>query len=212
MRYESAYKGIQKVFVAQLLNLIAVVLAMASLVSAGGAFGAAVSESTGIAQGLAIGSVIGLLASAILPIVSYILNLVGLMQASKDERKSFRIAFFSALIALIASVVSSLAGTGTLAGGILGIISRAAQLISLFYIINGIMELAGRLNRQDVSWLGSKLMWMLIILYVAAIVIGFIPNAEFGAIAGVASLAFMIVIYVVYLVYLLKAQRMLAGK
>ena len=95
----------KKMFIAEILQLIAAVLLLISAVSLGAGVVSAFDGNEGAATGaLATGGIFGAL-GIILPPIALILSLVGMWQASKDEPDRMRKAFWFAIAALVLGVL-----------------------------------------------------------------------------------------------------------
>lgn len=211
MQFPNAYKGVSKLFIAEILALIgALVMVAGAGIAVGGAVTALDTGSLDAAGGLVAGGAITMLGGLVLPIVGYILQLVGLGQASKDEPKNFKVAFIAAIVALVASLATSFASSVEWLGTVLTFVVGIANICVFVFTIGGIMELARQLNRPDVASLGNKILWMIIITYALSFVMKIIPIAELATVLGIASAVLSLVTYIVFLVYLSKAKKMLA--
>ena len=117
MTFPNAYHGVKKIFTAEILSIIAAFLA---LVTAVVAIVAAVSMAAGeedAAAAAGLGTVGLIIASGVLYIISYIMNLVGLHQAGKDEA-NFKTAFIIMIFTLILTVVTVIINTISSGNGI----------------------------------------------------------------------------------------------
>ena len=111
MKFPNAYNGVKKIFTAEILSLIGtisliiaaiLVLATGAMVETGAA-DAAVNETMGMAAGFAIFGLVG----SILMLVAFIMNLVGILSARKDEGL-FNTALAFTIIGIVAAVLTSL--------------------------------------------------------------------------------------------------------
>ena len=212
MQFPNAFKGVSKLFIAEILALIgALVMLVGAGLTVGGSVAAYNSGSLDAASGLVTGGAITMLGGLVLPIIGYIMQLVGLSQASKDEPKNFKVAFIAAIIALIASLVVGFTTSIEWLNKILTVVSGVGGIITFFFSIAGIMELARRMNRPEMVSLGNKISWMVVITYVLSFVIRLIPIAELAAVLAIASAIFSIITYIIFLVYLSRAKKMLAA-
>ncbi|HAM15808.1 MAG TPA: hypothetical protein DCP91_08130 [Eggerthellaceae bacterium] len=206
MTLPNAHKGVQKLFIAELLQIIGVVLVVFAYATLRVAVGiGSQTQATAAAGGLAVGGLITLIGGAILPIVAIILTLVGLNQASKDEPDYMRKAFICAVIALI---LSALEGVGMAIGGgrpgFLSTLASLAEMVMLIYAIMGVSEVCQNISRQDVADMGPKILTIVAIAFVIAIIAGIIGHF-IGGVAAVVSLIMMLVAYIVYIVFLGRA-------
>lgn len=217
MRFPNAASGVKKLFTAEILSLIstlAMIIAVClAVVAAAGSNAQNVTSGT-IAAGM--GTIILMAAAAVLALIAGILALIGLINASKDE-----IAFKTALIATIISLV---------AAGIMGIFSRYSVVQSIcqciqnimsvvvtVFVIQGIINLAGRLKEREIASKGKTLMTILIVIFALAFVASLISAIFGGAlastIAGIIALVALVldlIGYIIYLTLLAKAKKMLA--
>ena len=113
--FPNAEKGVKKLFKAEIFALIAAVIAVAAAVAMiiGGALGEAGNEAAAFAA-LGAGVLIGVGAGVLL-IVAFVLNLVGLLNAQKDDR-NFTIALYFTGAGIASSLLTSVfAANGALA-------------------------------------------------------------------------------------------------
>lgn len=215
MRFENAYLGVKKIFTSEMLALIGAVCGMVSLlfayvikdkVNAETVDNATAAGGTGF---LVFGA-----AAGILLFIGYIMMILGVNKAKADE-DAFKTAFIAIFVALIAGVVASFISQKTI-NGILTIVSDVAELMITIYIIEGIRNLARKLERKDMDEKGNNLFKMIIAMY-ALVIIARIILAIFGsksevvaAILVVGAGVVEVVQYILYLVYLKKAKEMLA--
>jgi len=231
MRFPNAFKGVSKLFAAEILKLIA-----AGLIVAGGIatlFGSAgviyeVSEGAELTEQLVAANispvpvVVGFAlvgAAMILFIIAYIMNLVGLGQASRDE-ENFRNAFIVSIIVLIISVATAIITGTNVAAGMGGNISQLArtiaEIIVMVSVIMGVQNLARYLGDSGEEVLGNRIittiMVSLIVSAAASFISIFFNNSvmyTIDGILGIISGIAMIVAYISYIVFLGRAKRIL---
>ena len=223
MTFPNAYHGVKKVFTAEILSTIAAVLsliiaivAIVSVVSLGVGDGeAAVTAGLGTA-GL-------LIAAGIIYIISYIMSLVGLYQAGKDEgnfKTAFYIMIFTLILAVITGVINAVSSGNGIADNITTAFSEVARIIVFVLVIQGVSVLADKLKDSEVYALGSKILIVVVIMYGISLVAKLIP-VFFGIsatsviieyILDLIAAVFSFVAFIIYLVYLGKAKNMLMNK
>lgn len=223
MTFPNAFHGVKKLFTSEILNLIGGLCALLAAVFAVIATNSANAGSgAGTAAG-GIGAVIFLAAAGVLPIIGYIMKLVGLNQAGKDEAR-FKQAFIVSLIALILTAVSAILAATNAGGGvvdnIIKIFVEIANIAIVILVISGVQNLAVRCSNEGMLSFGSKIKIMIIIIYVLALIANLVivifgtstgaavTAGTFGIIAAILD----IVAYIIFLVYLGKAKKMLAEK
>lgn len=232
MKFPNAAKGIKKIFSAEILRLFGGIcmiiaatvfvigLATASLnindlsnVQNISGLLAGASASTAVTMFLIGLCIIGV--AFILYFIGFILNLVGYINARRDDD-----AFLSALVFLLISIVFSVIYSFTISNGVGGVMYSLASLcqtIATIFVIAGVVKLADRLNRGDVSSMGSNILKLLITIEVIAFIISLITTFMGGAAASVTAAILLLVAfvlsfikYIMYLVFLSKAKKMLA--
>ncbi len=220
MKYPEAHYGIKKVYTAEILTLLSAVLVLigCSIAIAGMQGGVAGQLSEGVTAGSVLGGGALLLAAGILSLIALILNLIGLHSAAKDE-KNLKTAFAMALIALIAALVSSslsVAGSQGLLGSFIDELSSIFSLIVVFYVIQGVMNLAASLNDTRMQARGKTVTALILICLAASLVFDIIQHftgsGAMTAVTGICALLAAltaIVGYILYLSFLKKAIRML---
>lgn len=219
MRFPDAYQGIKKIFTAELLSLIGslcmIVFAIFGLVTISAV--SADSAATAITGG--IGIIIFGLAGGILALIGLIFMLIGTKRASIDE-PVFNNAFLYIILSLILTVASTIISSIWSTGIWDNVSTTVANVFSVFatiFIINGVQNLAAKLDRQDMVSKGNTYMILLIIVYAIQIIARIIP-AFFGANAATSSAAgaltlvaeiFSLIVYILYMIFLGKAKKML---
>lgn len=244
MTYPNAHAGVKKVYSAHILYLIAVVLILAGVIWF--AFSAKMITSEGVdlsalealqddpqnALNVVGPTAVPMLAGIVILIVAFIMHLVGLSKAGKDEG-AFKAAFWVMIVWLILSVVlafifpansegasaQSLSiniGVGT--SSVSSVVGLIACFIAMLLTVKGVMNLAGKLNRADMISRGKTLTLLLVIEFVLNAVVsvfGFLNTSDaVTAVVGYVSYAstlFAIIVFFVMLGYLGSAKKMLAA-
>ena len=208
MNYANAKKGIGQIYKAEILLLLATVLAIiGSIVALVGAS----KESTG---GVVAGSV-PLLIAGILAIIAFVMNLVGLSHASKDH-PDFKTAWIITLVAIAASIVQSiLESRGVKVSYIFELISNIAEVLIMLYVVTGIVKIADKLGKSNVSRLGNNSIKLICGVYILSAIVNLIGGifkakamttvaAVIAIIAGILA----IISYVYYLRTLSQGSKM----
>lgn len=220
MQFPNAHSGVKKIFTAEILSLIGVVLFIAAAIAA---FGVAsideasnVETDVGEAVGLAVFVLFGL-AAAILSLIGFILNLIGISSAMKDE-PTFKTAMTFALIGIGLSAVSGIFSGSETVSSFVQILVKLAELFVSLYVVQGIMKLAEKLNNSDMVARGSKCRWWLVITFCIPTLIKLVSavftltEAEVaGDILSLVAAVLAVVAYLIYLGYLSRAKKMLAA-
>lgn len=131
--YENAKNGIGKIFTAQVLAILGVICTFVAAIFAA-VTATAVSENlSGGALGGSIGLALFTLASVVFLVLAYILELVGLNKAGKDE-PLIKKAFVAAIFGLIISIVLGTLATATTISWLIDIKDICNFFISLIIV------------------------------------------------------------------------------
>lgn len=217
MRFPNAATGVKRIFTAEILLLIsaiASVFGLGTLVVTLFAAKGGSQAGTFVAGGA---TAVFLLAASVLSIIAFIMNIVGISNASKDEA-AFKTALICVIVGIIASVIGSFFMKKTVLYSICNTVSSVAGLLVTVFVITGIIKLADQLNNAEVSNKGSNVLKMIIVVNVLAIIAGFIVIILGGqtasVVAGILALVaavLNVVQYIMFLTYLAKAKVMLAN-
>ncbi|MCR4610644.1 MAG: hypothetical protein K5644_01980 [Lachnospiraceae bacterium] len=153
MEHENARNGIGKVFAAEIIQIISVACMLLAFI-----------PKTGLAMGTSI--------SGILMIISFILMLVGLNKAGKDNarlKKAFICFVVTVIISLLLAVLSSVA-KATWVSQMGQIITAIISLIATYNVLMGCAELNTNLAKKAQStW---KLYVTVVIIDIVLTVVG----------------------------------------
>ena len=208
MSYRNAKKGIGQIYKAELITLVAAILGIIGMIVFL-ASGSAKSTGGMVAGGIPV------LIAGILLIIAYIINLIGINNASKDEPQ-FKTALIIALIALISSAIQSIMETrGIKAELIFDAIANVCEVLIMIYVISGIGKIAKKLGKKKVSRLSKNTINVTCGVYV----LGFIANLisdifkaksmmTVAAVIAIIAGILMIVAYIYYLRTLSQGSKM----
>ena len=213
MRSPNAYKGVSKLFLAEILMLIGSVVSIIAAILLLAAYS---SDPNGLVEGavatMGVSSIV-MVASSVLAVIGFVLNIVGLVQAKKDDN-GFKFALILALICIALSIVSSiLANVNPNVAGWMEFAVTIFELAVFEYVVLGIMSLANQLGDQGMASFGAKVRMLISILYIVLLIIRLFSNINvtFAGVVGVVVGAILeLVVYIGYLIYLAKAKKMLA--
>lgn len=205
MRFPKGYAGVKKLFTSEILNIIASLLFFATSVITVFA-----SQKITNPQYLPV-IVILLMLSGLAGLVAFVLQIIGLNQARKDDSH-----FRTALIFVFAGIAASLVAfaTGGTFGNIFSSINEVATLLVSVYTILGIYDLAEEMESANVMLHGKIALFAGASVFVTAIIFRiipvFVPRTEvvFDVICAVME----IIGYFVFLIYIGKARKMLSKK
>ena len=214
MTYPKAYKGVKKVFIGEILEVIASLLTVVSAVLAAvAASGQGGDGMTAALLGIAT-------AAGVLAILGFVLQMVGLFQAGKDEY-SFRTAFWTVIVIILLTITQT---TLTLIPNVPSVLIRVIEVVTgiaaifvTLFVLSGICTLADKLHDEKMYRFGRFLTWVVVILYAVTTLLGLVPvffgNAEWAnnvaAVLAVVASVSELVAYVLIFIYIGKAVKML---
>lgn len=221
MRFPNGFKGVSKVFTAEILGLIANVLvaiaAGVSIVSL-----AAMASEGGVESGFAGLGIAGIITivMSILLVIALILRLVGLSQAGKDEtafRTAFIMSIFVLVLVVVNAILSATVGDNSIMDEVVDVVQRIFNIIVIFLVISGVQNFAVRLGNEKMLSRGSSVAWLIALPYILAaianiLVLIFKNNeamANFAAIMALVAGVLSIIGSIAYVVYLGQAKKML---
>ena len=207
MRFPHAHGGVKKLFIGEILQIIAAVLGI--VVAVLGAIALA-QESEAFA-----GAVTGVgIAALVLVVVGAVIQFIGFIQAGKDDG-NFRVALWCIILVMILSVVTTILESVNkdlnVLVAVLDAVSNVAKVFVTIYMLYGIMSLAGKLGEGAMARRGNFLVWAVVILFVVTTALSlfgkFIPVVAGGLAIGASVVE--TIIYVLTVIYLGSATKML---
>ena len=175
MTYPNAYKGVKKIYAAEMLVLLASIAANVAGIIIDNA------EKKGTAPTGTLVTVLAALGigAGILVIIGGIMNLVGLSNASKDDdyfKKGFAAAIVSLVVSVVASFLPELKITSPMINDLCKTVSSICEILVTFYVIAGIKHLAEQLNNPNMVSRGSKAFTVFAVAQIAGSLLGLLGN------------------------------------
>jgi hypothetical protein len=211
--YLNAKKGISRIYTGQLISILAALCAGigTAIITIRGTEAQDVSEL--INGNIGPLSLLGI--GAVLAILAFLLEFLGIKKASEDE-----VGFTKALTFLVVGFVASLIGgffTGRseIVYEITDVISNVCNLLVTLFIISGTKSLAEKIGNEHVRSLASSTYKMIILIYLLAIALSvislLIKNDTMAIVAGLLGLGILVltvIAFVVFLKMLNQARKM----
>ena len=184
MKFPNAYVGVKKIYVSALISIIASIMVIFAAILA-----LIAPTNEGVLGFVGLLSLIGGLAL----IVAFIIQIVGLNNAAKDEIQ-IKWALYAVAAAIIISILSSLFANFKNEAMIeisnyLKVLVNAVNVVSTYYVLKGIASLSDKLGDKEMNLQGESLATLVIILYVVSVVLGL-----FSTIFGATSIAWLAVL------------------
>lgn len=216
MRFPNAFSGVKKIWLAELLMLLAAVVGIILIV-------VIAANSTLVGEEVIINkeavetpaAILGI-AAGVIALVAFILNLIGLIVARKDDG-AFKIALIVTVLGVIASAVSSIWSTNA------GLVKWMDTLITIFsmfasyYVLTGIANLAEQMLDPATKALALKSRTLVEGTFCATVIFKLIINifkiqdgSTIYTIISIVALVLELVSYILYLRALSKGKKMLA--
>lgn len=220
MTFPNGYRGVKKIFTAEILSLISGVLLIAAGISGIASVAALASAEGDVALVSLGGAGIFSIIALILVIIASILRLVGLNQAGKDEnlfRTAFLISIFVLVMAIVAAILTAIFGSNSVIDDIVTLLQRLASVAVIFLVVSGIQTFAEKLNHEKLAKKGNSIIWIIAIPYILSAIAGLVQglfgsNETTGNISAVITLIggiLTVVGSILYLIYLGQGKKML---
>lgn len=210
MRFPSAYHGVKKLFIGELLQILVAALGIAVAVLASVNQQNPNDDIAGVLAGIGIGTLVILLIAAII-------QFIGFIQASRDDG-NFKVSLWLIILSLILTVTAQILGglniNATIAISAIEVVTNIANVLVLLYMLYGIVALAAKLGNGLMAGRGRMLVWAVVIMFVFttafAILSRYIPSPEVVTTFSIVAAVIETIIYVLIVIYLGAATRMLS--
>ena len=222
MTFPNAAKGIKTLFIGELLALISAISIGLSII-----FSKPIVSGNEVVDIAAAGGQLTMAAilisvGGIIAIVAYIMQLVGIAKAARDEeafKGALYLILFSILLSIAGTVLAYIFPTNNLLSGVGTVGTNIIEILVTFMIIGGIGTLGAKLNDATLQEKAAKLlgiiMTVIILRLIANIVILLFKESiaeVIVTILGIVILVFTLVQYIAYLSLLATARNTLANK
>ena len=213
MRFPNTFKGIQKIWIAEMLMLLASVLSIVLLF--------VVANNSAVVEDVLVVAIdtptqVLSIASAVLMIVAFVLNLIGIINCRKDD-KNFVNALFATVLGVICGIVNAIWGEAKpRLGSWMEFVMVMESCYASYYVLTGVSNLSEAYPDPQTKKLVDKSRnWLLGSFCLSAILklIVDIFNIQDGTpktIMGIVAVLAEIVSYVIYIMALNKSKKMLA--
>ena len=208
MRFPNALDGVRKIYKAEIIALLSAVLAaVAALLLLIGAGSALASAAGGAVTGLVGGGVL-MIAVAVLAIIAFIMNIVGLNKAKPDE-DNFKYALYAVIIGIIASLMLGFAKSGSFLSGLGDTLNQICNFLCTWYVCTAIINLAKSLQDAGMEQKGVNARRLLLTAWCFTIVLNVLgtilknsSSIAIGVVSGIILLAAAVVRIIAYILYL----------
>ena len=217
MRFPNAFRGVKKIWLAELLMLLAAVVGIILIVLIA-------ANSTLVGEEVIVNedavktpaAILGI-GTTLIALIALVLNLLGLFNARSDDA-AFRIALLVTVLGIVASAISAIWSTNA---GLVKWMDTALTIFSMlasYYVLTGIANLADQYPDPDTKALALKSRTLVEGAFCATAVFKLIINifkiqdgSTLYIILSVVALLLELVSYILYLRALSKGKKMLAN-
>ena len=216
MRFPNAYRGVKKIWLAEMLMLLAAIVGIIMVIVMA-ANGTMVGEDIVINEGVKTPIAVLGIVTAVIALVAFILNLIGLINANNDD-SAFRIALLVTILGIVASAISAIWSNNETLNKWMDTALIICSMFASYYVLTGIANLAEKMSDAATKAVALKSRTLVegsfcaTALFKLIISIFKIPNGStISTILAVIALLLELVSYILYLRALSKGKKMLAN-
>ena len=216
MRFPNAFRGVKKIWLAELLMLLAAIVGIVLIVVIA-ANSSLVGEEVIVNEDAVKtpAAILGI-GTALIALVAFVLNLLGLINARKDD-SAFSIALLVTLLGIVASVISSIWSGNQGLVKWMDTVLTICSLFASYYVLTGIANLAEQFPDEATKALALKSRTLVEGTFCATVIFKLIisifkiqDGSTIYTILSIVALVLELVSYVLYLRALSKGKKMLA--
>ena len=215
MRFPNAFRGVKKIWLAELLMLLAAVVGIIMVIVMA-TNGTMVGEDIIINESVKTPIAILGIVTAVIALVAFILNLVGLINANNDD-PAFRIALLVTILGIVASAISAIWSNNETLNKWMDTALTICSLFASYYVLTGIANLAEKMSDAATKALALKSRTLVEGSFCATALFKLIisifkiqEGSTISTILAVIALLLELVSYILYLRALAKGRKMLA--
>lgn len=215
MKFPNAAKGISKIFTSEILALIAAIATGVATILAAVMYASAKTNSTAGAAASGIGMLVLGLGASVLLVIALILQIVGVVQTSRDE-DSFKMIIYLTIFTLIVAVVAAIFSRVAFLNNIANAVSAIGGFVTTLLIILGIGNLGVQVGNDEVIDKCSSQFKLILGIGIVALLARFfciflptVPAQGIVIALAVVALVLSVIQYILYLSLLSKAKKML---
>ena len=151
MKFPNAAKGVKKIFNAEIIALIAALGTGIGLIMS--LIGSSKEVAQANAESLLATAGAILIISGIIVLIAGIMNIIGFLQAAKDEigiKRAVLCTVFGSVFSVVASVFAGRTGFLGGLGTVFSATSNVLNMLVAIYLVNGLMNLSEKCNRSEI--------------------------------------------------------------
>ncbi len=216
MRFPNAYRGVKKIWLAEMLMLLAAIVGIVIVIVAA-MNGSMVGEDIVISEGVKTPIAVLGIVTAVILLIGFILNLVGLINANNDD-SAFRIALLVTILGVVASAISAIWSNNETLNKWMDTAITICSMFASYYVLTGIANLAEKMSDAATKALALKSRTLVEGSFCATALFKLIisifkiqDGSTISTILAVVALLLELVSYILYLRALSKGKKMLAN-
>ena len=216
MRFPNAYRGVKKIWLAEMLMLLAAIVGIVIVIVAA-MNGSMVGEDIVINEGVKTPIAVLGIVTAVILLIGFILNLVGLINANNDD-SAFRIALLVTILGVVASAISAIWSNNETLNKWMDTATTICSMFASYYVLTGIANLAEKMSDAATKALALKSRTLVEGSFCATALFKLIisifkiqDGSTISTILAVVALLLELVSYILYLRALSKGKKMLAN-
>lgn len=216
MRFPNAYRGVKKIWLAEMLMLLAAIVGIVIVIVAA-MNGSMVGEDIVISEGVKTPIAVLGIVTAVILLIGFILNLVGLINANNDD-SAFRIALLVTILGVVASAISAIWSNNETLNKWMDTAITICSMFASYYVLTGIANLAEKMSDAATKALALKSRTLVEGSFCATALFKLIisifkiqDGSTISTILAVIALLLELVSYILYLRALSKGKKMLAN-
>ena len=215
MRFPNAYRGVKKIWLAEMLMLLAAIVGIVIVIVAA-MNGSMVGEDIVISEGVKTPIAVLGIVTAVILLIGFILNLIGLINANNDD-SAFRIALLVTILGVVASAISAIWSNNETLNKWMDTAITICSMFASYYVLTGIANLAEKMSDAATKALALKSRTLVEGSFCATALFKLIisifkiqDGSTISTILAVVALLLELVSYILYLRALNKGKQMLA--
>ena len=214
MDYANAKKGIRRIFIGEILALISIITAVIAMIHMFVKGRPLNSAASFVSANTSSGGLFFL--SSAIALAAFILTIVGISNASKDET-NFKNAMAALFVSIIANIAqSAVTGRGALVEGLFIFVGTFCEFLVTYYVVSGTLNLARAVHDRDVQVTGLATLKLILIFYAVILVLDVVATVlsakqafAAGTIVNFLAVIVSLVAGLIYFRLLNQARQML---
>lgn len=206
MKYNNIYIGIKKIFISEVLQIIASIFALVGMI-----FLNALINNLSI-SGAAVGTAFSLLVGVVVTVIALVIYLIGLVQARKEERE-FHLALVVTIIALAVEIAAAVVDSvNPTAASWLEFACEILELVAFESVVSGVVNIAKEVGDEKILSIGRKMRVLVTAIWIIMIAVKLLEffAGDIAEILKIVHYVLEIIDHIFYMILLLKGRKMIA--